>query len=161
VQSLNDVPEEVAQYLANNNLPSQVRMAADPMLAAISWDKRPTLEILTGRAQEPDHVSVTGAFAAIAETGTLMMISGPEHPTTLNFLPDTHILVLRADQVVGPYEEAWDRLRQRSADTGRGMPRTVNLITGPSRTGDIEQTILLGAHGPRRMHIVLVEAADA
>ena len=161
VERLDDVPGEVAHYLANNNLPSQVRMGTEPMLSTIPWDQRPTLEVLTGRAQEPDHVSLTGAFAAIAETGTIMMLSGPEHPTTLNFLPDTQIVVLRSDQVVGPYEEAWDRVRQRAADSGAGMPRTVNLITGPSRTGDIEQTILLGAHGPRRLHIVLVDSAAA
>ena len=81
-----------------------------------------------------------------------MMKSGPAHPTTLNFLPDTHVVVLRASQIVGSYEDAWDRLRG-----GEAMPRTVNFITGPSRTGDIEQTIFLGAHGPRRMHIVMVE----
>ena len=80
------------------------------------------------------------------------MKSGPEHPTTLNFLPDTHVVVLLASQIVGSYEDAWDRLRDVDS-----MPRTVNFITGPSRTGDIEQTIFLGAHGPRRMHIVLVE----
>ena len=92
-----------------------------------------------------------GAFAGVAETGTLIMRSGPNHPTTLNFLPDTHIVVIRKSQVVGTYEDAWDRLREGD------MPRTVNLITGASRTGDIEQTIFMGAHGPRRMHIVLVE----
>ena len=81
-----------------------------------------------------------------------MMKAGPEHPTTLNFLPDTHVVVLLASQIVGSYEDAWDRLRDVDS-----MPRTVNFITGPSRTGDIEQTIFLGAHGPRRMHIVLVE----
>src|SRR3546814_17374947 len=90
-----------------------------------------------------------GAFAGIAETGTVMMASGPDAPITLNFLPENHVVVLRASQVAGTYEEAWQRLREAR---GRGvMPRAVNLITGPSRTGDIEQTILLGAHGPRRL----------
>jgi len=89
-----------------------------------------------------------GAFAGIAETGTLMLVSGPNSPTTLNLMPDTHIVVLRADQIVGPYEEALDRLRVRQ--DGKPLPRTVNFITGPSRTADIEQKIELGAHGPRR-----------
>ena len=100
-------------------------------------------------------LSVTGAFAAVAETGTLMLVSGPEHPTTLNFLPDTHIVVLERNAVVGTYEEAWDRLR--AATGGAPLPRTVNFVTGPSRTGDIEMQIELGAHGPRRLHILLVE----
>ena len=120
------------------------------------------LEIRRGRAEDADHVGVTGAFAGIAETGTLMLISGPESPTRNNFLPDTHIVVLRGAQVAASYEEAWDRLRARSgAPSGGFMPRTVNFITGPSRTGDIEQRIELGAHGPRRLHIVLVDDGAA
>ncbi len=84
-----------------------------------------------------------------------MLVSGPQSPTTLNFLPETHIAVLRASRMVGPYEDAWERVR---ALYGRGgLPRTVNFITGPSRSADIEQTIQLGAHGPRRLHIVLIE----
>ena len=81
-----------------------------------------------------------------------MLVSGPRTPTTLNFLPDTHIAVVRADQVVATYEDGWDRLRADGP-----LPRAVNFITGPSRTGDIEQRIVLGAHGPRRLHIVVVE----
>jgi L-lactate dehydrogenase complex protein LldG len=81
-----------------------------------------------------------------------MLISGAETPTTLNFLPDTHIVVVGADQVVATYEDGWDRLR-----THGGMPRAINFITGPSRTGDIEQRIELGAHGPRRLHIILID----
>jgi L-lactate dehydrogenase complex protein LldG len=84
-----------------------------------------------------------------------MLRAGPDHPTTLNFLPDTHIVVLRASRVVGPYEDGWARLREAGA-----MPRAVNFVSGPSRTADIEQTIQLGAHGPRRLHIVLVEDGD-
>ena len=108
-----------------------------------------------GRAEPDDLVSVTPALAGIAETGTLMAASGPDHPTTLNFLPAVHIVVLQADRVVGTYEEAWERLREAGA-----LPRTVNLITGPSRTGDIEQTIFLHAHGPGRLHIVLVDGSS-
>jgi L-lactate dehydrogenase complex protein LldG len=83
-----------------------------------------------------------------------MLISGEATPTTLNFLPDTHVVVLRAGQVVASYEDGWDLLRERGA-----LPRTVNFITGPSRTGDIEQRIELGAHGPRRLHVILVDDA--
>ena len=82
------------------------------------------------------------------------MASGPDHPVTLNLLPDTHIVVLREVDIVGGYEEVWTKLRQRYGKDR--MPRTVNTITGPSRTGDIEQAIELGAHGPRRMHILIV-----
>lgn len=152
VSALDEVPAAVADYLRGENLPTSLKMAPDPKLDACSWDKAPMLEIAYGKAEPEDQVTVTGAFAGIAESGTLMLASGPESPTTLNFLPDTHIAVLRASEMVGAYEEAWDRLRA----TGR-MPRAVNFITGPSRSGDIEQTLHLGAHGPRRLHIILVE----
>ncbi len=155
VPDLKAVPGAVAAYLRAGNLPPRVRLAPDPELEGLSWDTQPLLQVETGRAQASDPVSLTGAFAAAAETGTLMLVSAPEHPVSLNFLPDTHIVVLKASRVVGPYEDAWERLREVS---GRGaLPRSVNLISGPSRTADIEQTILLGAHGPRRLHIVLVE----
>jgi L-lactate dehydrogenase complex protein LldG len=95
---------------------------------------------------------LTPCLAAVAETGTLMLISGPETPTTLNFLPDTQIVAMRAGQVVASYEDGWDLVRSRGP-----MPRTINFVTGPSRTGDIEQRIQLGAHGPRRLHVILID----
>ena len=150
-----EVPQAVADYLKSENLPPRLRLAPRADLRALPWDSQPLLEVSEGRAEETDTTSVTGAFAAIAETGTLMMASGPEAPVTLNFLPENHIVVLRASQVVGAYEEAWAKLRQRY---GAGvMPRGVNMVTGPSRTGDIEQTIQLGAHGPRRLHVLIIE----
>jgi L-lactate dehydrogenase complex protein LldG len=153
------VPQAVADYLKNENLPPKLRMAPRDDLRALPWQSQPLLEVEEGIAEAEDDTSLTGAFAGIAETGTVMMASGPEAPVTLNFLPENHIVVLRASQVIGTYEEAWQRLR---AAQGRGvMPRAVNMITGPSRTGDIEQTILLGAHGPRRLHVLLVDDRDA
>lgn len=146
------VPAALSDYLARHNLGSDIRMAPDPRLDDIPWADRPTLAITRGPSDGGDDVSVTAAFAAIAETGTLMLLSGPDSPTTLNFLPDNHVVVLRASQVMGAYEDGWDALRDAGA-----MPRNVNFITGPSRTGDIEQKILLGAHGPRRLHIILIE----
>jgi L-lactate dehydrogenase complex protein LldG len=156
VSSLDEVPQTVARYLAEQNLPAELLLAPDPFLDQIPWDVRPLLKIRRGRAGAEDAVSLTPCFAAIAETGTLMLVSGAQTPTTLNFLPDTHIVVVRGDQVVATYEDGWDRLRTRGA-----LARLVNFITGPSRTGDIEQRIELGAHGPRRLHIVMVEAANA
>ena len=149
------VPAAVARYLKANNLPAELRLAPAAELTAMPWDGEPLLTVRAGRAEPSDQVSVTGAFAGIAETGTLMLLSGAAGPTTLNFLPDNHVVVLKASDIVGPYEAAWNRLRARD---GKGaMPRTVNFITGPSRTADIEQTIQLGAHGPRRLHILLIE----
>lgn len=153
------VPEAVARYLAAQNLPAELVMAPDPSLDDIPWNTWPLLQIRRGRAEAEDRVSVTPCHAAIAETGTLMLISGARTPTTLNFLPEIHIVVVRRDQVVATYEDGWDRLR--AAATAEALPRVVNFITGPSRTADIEQHIELGAHGPRRLHIVLVEDGQA
>lgn len=148
------VPALVADYLRRHNLPHRLRRGEDRRLAGLPWHQASQVEVLTGPAEAADEVSLSHAVAGVAETGTLVLASGSDNPTTLNFLPETHIVVLSKADVVGTYENAFDRLR---AAYGEGvMPRTVNLITGPSRTADIEQTIELGAHGPRRLHIILV-----
>ena len=159
VNSPSAVPEVVARYLAKENLPAELVMAPDPSLDDIPWDTWPLLQIRRGRAEAEDRVSLTPCHAAIAETGTLMLISGAPTPTTLNFLPETHIVLVRGDQVVATYEDGWDRLR--TAETKGSLPRAINFVTGPSRTADIEQHIELGAHGPRRLHIVLIEDLQA
>jgi len=159
IKSAAEVPDAVAEYLAGNNLPSTLVMTPDPQLEGIPWADRPLLEIRRGRAEDGDLTGVTACVAGVAETGTLMLTSGPESPTRNNFLPDHHLVVMRRDQVVATYEDGFDRLRARApADSGEWVPpRTVNFITGPSRTGDIEQKIELGAHGPRRLHIILID----
>jgi L-lactate dehydrogenase complex protein LldG len=150
IAAMRDVPQAVARYLAERNLPAQLVLTPDPRLRDLPW-RETALTIRTGVAEDRDPVGVSAAFAAIAETGTLMLASAPETPARNNFLPDTHVVVLERRDVVGIYEEAWDRLRAAGP-----MPRTVNFITGPSRTGDIAQKLELGAHGPRRLHILLV-----
>jgi L-lactate dehydrogenase complex protein LldG len=149
-----DVPSLIANYLRQNNLPARLAVGDDAYLAALPWSTEPTLERRQGRAQPTDEVSVSHASAGVAETGTLVMASGPDNPVTLNFLPETHIVVLEAKDVVGPYEDAWMKIRARFGD--RAMPRTVNMISGPSRTGDIGGRLVMGAHGPRRMCVVVV-----
>ncbi|HYE00014.1 MAG TPA: lactate utilization protein [Alphaproteobacteria bacterium] len=147
------VPAAVQRYLAGHNLPAILKAAPHPALQALPWDGAPSLTVAFGGAAAGDEAALSHAFAAVAETGTLALRSGPESPVALNFLPDTHIVVVPAEAVVGGYEEVWDRLRDAGA-----LPRAVNYVTGPSRTGDIEQTIQLGAHGPRRLHILVVGA---
>ena len=153
-----DVPGAVADWLRRNNRPMTVRRAPDPALDAYPWGDESLLTVEAGKAESTDETSVTAAHCGVAETGTLMLISSADRPTTLNFLPESHIVVLTADQVVASYEDGWTRLRE--AQTGEGgwdMPRTVNFITGPSRSADIEQTLQLGAHGPRQLHIIVVD----
>jgi L-lactate dehydrogenase complex protein LldG len=154
VQGADQVPAAVTAFLRAQNLPMRLRRGADPRLAALPWERERTLEIDTGPSDGNQLAAVSHAFGAAAESGTLMLVSGPDNPTTLNFLPDTHIVVVAAKDVAGDYETLWQRLRARYGDGE--MPRTVNLITGPSRSADIEQTLILGAHGPRRLHVVVV-----
>ena len=150
---MEDVPQAVAEYLRNSNLPAHVRRGADPVLAKLPWHRGGALEVVEGRAQDSDRASVTRAFAGVAESGTIIQVSGADNPTTLNFLPEVHIVVLEASAIFASYEEAWTKLR---AAFGEGvMPRTVNMISGPSRTGDIEQTIVRPAHGPKNMHVIV------
>ena len=105
-------------------------------------------------ARGDDLVGVTGCFCAIAETGTLMLASGADTPAAASLLPETHIAIVETARIVPFMEDAWALLR---AERGR-PPRSVNFVSGPSRTADIEQTVTMGAHGPYRVHIILVGA---
>ena len=153
-----DVPEEVAAFLRRYNLPMAARRGADPRLAGIPWERASMLEISAGAPDPKMLSSVSHAFAGAAETGTLVLTSGADNPTSLNFLPDNHIVVIDARDVAGDYEAVWQRLRDKFG--AAAMPRTVNMITGPSRSADIEQTLILGAHGPRRLHVIVVGAPE-
>jgi L-lactate dehydrogenase complex protein LldG len=156
VAAAEDVPTAIADYLRRRNLPLVLRRGADPALAALPFAREPALDVSVGASAGDDLVGLSHAVGAIAESGTLVLVSGPDNPSTLNFLPDYHLVMVEADTVAGDMETLIDGLRARY---GRGqLPRTVNLITGPSRSADIEQTLLLGAHGPRALLVVLVGA---
>lgn len=149
-----EIPAAIAGWLRSTNLPMRLRMGDDPRLSALPWSKEPALTLEAGRAAPSDEVGLTHAVAGVAETGTLVMASGLDNPVTVNFLPENHVVVIRAKDIVGPYETAFDRVR---ALYGKGtMPRTLNMISGPSRTGDIGGRLVMGAHGPRRMCVIVV-----
>ncbi|MBY0530356.1 MAG: lactate utilization protein [Xanthobacteraceae bacterium] len=152
-----DVPAAVAAYLRSKNLPQSVRHGEDERLSLIPWAKERTLEVTKGASDGAQLASVSYSFAAVAESGTLVMLSGADNPTTLNFLPDHHLVVVDEKDIAGDYESVWDRIRERLG--ANKMPRVVNWITGPSRSGDIEQTHLLGAHGPRSLHVLVVRSS--
>ncbi|MGZ8402387.1 MAG: LutC/YkgG family protein [Rhodoplanes sp.] len=154
IASLDDLPAAVVQYLRGHNLPLALKRGADPTLAAAPWHAEPALTVTLGPSEGSDLVAISHAFGAAAETGTLVLLSGADNPTTLNFLPDNHIVVIAAETIDGDYESVLARLRDRFG--AERLPRAINLITGPSRSADIEQTLILGAHGPRRLHVVLV-----
>jgi L-lactate dehydrogenase complex protein LldG len=144
------VGAEVARFVAT--VKASQRLCVSKALAAIDWPAG--FEVEHRAARREDETSVTPCFAAVAESGGIVTLSGPDTPSTLNFVPDNHIVIVHAAQVVRDFEDVWTQWRA----SGRPMPRTVNIISGPSRTADIEMTIQLGAHGPRRLHILLVAA---
>lgn len=149
---LAEVPDAVLAFLRQYNLATELVVANDSALESIDWS-RTLLEVRRGRPQERDTVGLTTAFAGIAETGTLMLISRRATPTMLAFLPDNSIIVVPTRRILRAYEDGLQRLREEL----RSLPRSINLVTGPSRSGDIEQTIHLGAHGPRRLLVLLVD----
>ena len=153
------IPAAVARYVKALDLPPA--LAAQKSLRGVCWPEFADLDWAgAGLAIEPrptrgdDRLGITGAFCAIAETGTLVVLSGADTPTATTLLPDTHIAVLGATRIVAGMEEAFALIRRER----NSIPRAINFISGPSRTGDIEQTIVLGAHGPYRVHILVVDA---
>jgi len=153
LESLDQLPVAVADTLKAKGQ-DELILASDDTLTCLGWaEVHGQVKCHQRVGQVGDQASLTQALVGIAETGTLMLYSRPESPTTLNFLPDTHLVVLSKQDIVGPYEDAWDRLREISP--GR-LPRTVNMITGPSRSADIEQKLQMGAHGPRQLVIFLI-----
>ena len=149
LQTRDDVVKAVDWYCESNSLDGAVTVA--PALDDLRWSDN----IRTGAASGEEAISVTPCLASVAETGSVVLASSGDTPATLNYLPETHILVLHENQVVRHVDEVFSKLR--ALDT---LPRALNFVTGPSRTADIEQTIEIGAHGPRRMHVLLI-AGDA
>jgi len=145
LQSTTDIVAAVDWYLQDQNINGELTVA--PSLRSLKWSAQTRF----GPANGQEATSVTKALAAVAETGSIALASGEQNPSTLNFLPENHIVVLHESQIVEHMEDVWTQLRSMT-----NLPRALNLVTGPSRTGDIEQTIELGAHGPRRMHVLLI-----
>lgn len=154
------VGRSISDWLSAEGLPARAVMSPDPAMDAYGWENAPGLEIRRGAADGSDAVSITPTIAGIAETGSIMVTSGPGTPYTLNFLPETHIAIVHTDRIVGGYEDAWTRVRD-TGETAAALPRTVTLITGPSRSSDIERTVTIGVHGPKRLHIVLVSDIES
>ena len=113
VPTLAGVSEVVVRHIDDNGLDDAIVVA--PELEGVQWSNRLVVEARAARGS--DRVGVTGAFAGIAETGSVMLLSGPESPTTLNFLPEDHIVVLRESRIVPHPEDAWALLRKE-----RGSP---------------------------------------
>ncbi len=162
LKSVNEIPAAVMTAVgktigkAVGKAGPKIRLAPHPILNALDWGPNINKDTNSGPADPSDGAGVAVAKMVVGETGTLVLLSGPHSPVTINFLPDVHIVVLFSEDILPTHEDVWDKIRtDNSGDVI--MPRTVNWITGPSRTADIEQSILLGAHGPRRLVILLID----
>jgi L-lactate dehydrogenase complex protein LldG len=161
VQSLAEAPAAVVRYLVSQGL--ALRAVVWPQLATLPWAAA-GLEVEARRpkrdeSQGADLVGITGCLCALAETGTLVLASAADTPASTHLLPETHVAIVPASRIVAGMEDAFALMRAERGGVAAMMPRALNMVSGPSRTGDIEQTIVLGAHGPYRVHVVIV--ADA
>ncbi len=148
IDSLSDFPAAVRRYLAKRGLPAVVALQPAAALQSLDWSG-----FQCHAAPAPDEaVGVGMARWGIAETGSLVFHSGAETPILANFLPLHHVVLLRASTIV-PYLEDY---AAAAAATGEKPPRNVNIVTGASGTTDIEGSLVLGAHGPRYLHVVVV-----
>lgn len=151
--TLQEIPAAASAYLREHNLPQKLVLAPEPLLDQANWGSQPLLRVRRGTSDDSDAVGVTLAIAGVAETGTLVLASSPERPALLVSMPETSIVVVAAEWIEGAYEQAWESVRAMPG----GVPRSVNFVTGPSRTADIAQQLELGAHGPKRLLILIVE----
>jgi len=150
VRTTAKIPDMIKGYLETQQLPAKV-IVTD---ADLDWlEDTDALSIERRVAGHGDDVVVTGVLAAIAETGTLVIPGRQDRPSSALFLPEHHIVVVRSGQLLYQQEEVWPLLRSSSGE----HPRAVHMITGPSKTADIEQTLQQGAHGPRSLYILLTD----
>jgi len=147
--SLEALPAALAEALRARNLARAIRIGEEPDFAGLDWGGTDVTRG-PGRLEEP--ATLSRAFRGVAETGTLALRSGPENPVTLTFLGETHFVVVRRSELLGGLEELFAAARGAGA-----TPRTLNLVTGPSRSADIGATLQLGAHGPKALHVFLIE----
>jgi L-lactate utilization protein LutC len=135
------------------------RLGLDALLAEARIER---LDVETLAALPPEErrtqaeaamIGITGASFAIAETGTLAMLSAPGRERLASLLPPLHVAIVAAEQVLPDLFDLFDKLREAGHDA---LPSNLTLITGPSKTGDIELTLTTGVHGPGEWHVVVV-----
>jgi L-lactate dehydrogenase complex protein LldG len=139
-----EIPTAIAEILRTHNLAARIHLPPNSDVTG--------LDALTILRDPPglDDTAVTRAPLAIAETGTLVQPARDASPASWHFRPGFEIAILKASDIVAQFEDALAKLKTNK------LPPTINLITGPSRTGDIEQTLELGAHGPKALAVLVV-----
>jgi len=150
VSSNAEVKQEVEKYLQQQDATGGLVVTGSVRKSGLLEGSTINLVDAPTRGEEASAIAI--AYAGIAETGSLVFLSGADSPVTTNFLPDNFICILRQTELLNDMESLWSRMQQEH----RAMPRAINIVTGPSRTADVEQTIQFGAHGPRRVHVIIL-----
>lgn len=153
VESKTKIPEILAGILPQYSHSQILYAGKDQKINTLDWQEE-GIELNEGTPSENGAVSISHSFAGAAETGTLFFTSGPENPARNNYLSTTHIALIHEDTIVQTYEEAFAIQSSMQAD----LPRSLMMISGPSRTADIEQTLILGAHGPTELIVIIYRA---
>ena len=151
IAHVDDAPEAIWSILAGRNAARHVHIPSGVPANELPWQRAPGLSVKHERPSGSDS-AVSFADYAIAETGTLVFCSGERSASSWHFLPGLEFVVLRRPLIVPRLEDVIEKLARNGA-----IPATVNLVTGPSRTADIEQTIERGAHGPRELCILIAD----
>ena len=151
IEELKDLPQEVRNYILKRQLSSDETTfhLNSPLLKGLTWN--PLTQLVSEASSSDCEIGITSAFCGVAETGSVALLSDSSRSTAAYFLPENLIIALATDDIVATQEFAWMRLKTEYPS----MPRSVIFMTGPSRTGDIEQKIVIGAHGPRMVHLIL------
>jgi len=113
------------------------------------------IKVAESPTQDGVRVGITGADALLAGTGSLVVCSGAGKPRATSLLPDVHIAVARASQLVADFE-TWTAQQKSSGQSAYRVPANTVIISGPSKTADIAQELIKGAHGPRVVHLFIV-----
>lgn len=152
VDSILAVPNEVARYLSTvlDSPTKSASVVGWPEFAALDWQSA-NIDYANRPAMGSDLIGLTGCFCAIGETGTLLLLGARNSPKVTALLPETHICIVKKSRLVATMEDAFQLARDEIGE----LPRATFFVSGPSRTADIEQTIVIGAHGPYRVHVVL------
>ena len=150
VSTIAEVNPVVENYLQQQGDTGEVVVTGDIRKSGLFDDT--SLMLVDAPTRGNEASAITLAYAGIAETGSLVLLSGADSPVTTNFLPDNFICILRQADLLNDMESLWLRMQSEQ----RSMPRAINIVTGPSRTADVEQTIQMGAHGPRRVHVIIL-----
>lgn len=151
IKFIDEAPVSIWAIMMEMRLPPRLHVPENSPLNALAWERAPGL-VLSAAPPNGNECAAAAADYGIAETGTLVFLSGPRSPSSWHFRPGCEFALLMRNSIVPRLEDI-----AAMVTAGRRMPATLNLVTGPSRTADIEQTIELGAHGPGDIHILLVE----